>query len=291
MKSGAAMQAIGLGFSYGDGPDILQGLDFHLPHGGFTAVLGANGSGKTTLLKLLSGLVSPKSGEIMLRGQPMGSISHEKRYTSVGLVFQNPDDQLFALTVEEDVAFGPRNMGLDESMARKKTVEALCLVGAAHLADRPVYELSFGQKKRVAIAGALAMGPSILLLDEPTAGLDPAGELNLMRLLGELHRDRGVTIVMATHSVDLLPLFADRIMILEEGRLMKDAPIKNALADGGLLEQAGLRLPYVTHLMRELETKDGLEMGSLPLTVGEARLRILDILAGNASSIKAVADR
>ncbi|MBI5814146.1 MAG: ATP-binding cassette domain-containing protein [Nitrospinae bacterium] len=282
MSKDIVMAVRGLAYSYGAGPEIIHGMDFDLREGEFAAVMGANGSGKTTLIKLLAGLLEPGKGDVLLSGQNMKSVPNDRRYTRIGVVFQNPDDQLFAMTVADDVAFGPRNMGLDEHTVMARVKQALELVHAAHLMDRGVAELSYGQKKRVAIAGVLAMGSSILLLDEPAAGLDPAGENSIMRLIGELNRNKNVTVVMAAHSVDMIPLFASRVMILDKGKIMTDGPMRVALTDGNLLDRAGLRLPYVASLMRELEIKDGLSFADLPLTIGEARRRILELLPESA---------
>jgi cobalt/nickel transport system ATP-binding protein len=194
------------------------------------------------------------------------------------MVFQNPNDQLVSATVAEDVAFGPRNLGLSQSEVLYRVEEALHSVGAEHLRDRAIHHLSFGEQKRVAIAGTLAMKPSILILDEPTAGLDPAGEHEMMRMLGDLNHQQEITVILATHSVDLLPLFAHRIYLLNHGRVLKQGPAHEVFCDQELIQRSSLRLPYVSHLLDELNRFDGVPMNGLPLTIGEARLQLLELI-------------
>lgn len=265
-------------FTYPDGTLALDGVNFRVPHGEFVAMLASNGSGKTTLIRVCTGLLKPQEGQVLVGGEPIASLSQKQLYQQVGLVLQNPSDQLFAATVEEDVAFGPRNLGLDESEVQRRVDEALDCVGAAALRERAIHHLSFGQQKRVAVAGVLAMKPRILVLDEPTAGLDPAGEHQMLRLLATLNREQGITIVLATHSVDMLPLFATRIYVLKQGRVLREGSTETILCDREMLEAAHLRLPYVSHLLHELKEHDGVPIDSLPLTIGDARSKLLELL-------------
>jgi cobalt/nickel transport system ATP-binding protein len=174
-------------FRYPDGTTALSDILLDVMPGEFCGILGSNGSGKTTLLKLLDGMIKDFNGTILLDGDDICRLSPRQIYSKVGLVFQNPDDQLFAHSVYEDVAFGPRNMGLDEDEVRRRVAEALEAVEMAELAAKDIHNLSYGQKKRACIAGLLAMGHEILLLDEPTAGLDPMGEYRMMELLTRLN--------------------------------------------------------------------------------------------------------
>ena len=174
-------------------------------------MLGANGSGKTTLLKVLMQLVKPQRGQVLLNQDDVRELRPADVYRRVGMVFQNPTDQLFAATVEQDVAFGPANLDLPPTEIAARTDEALAAVDGLEFRDRPIHDLSFGQQKRVCLAGVLAMRPPILLLDEPTAGLDPAGESQMAELLLRLHRRQATTIIVCTHAVDLLPVLADRV--------------------------------------------------------------------------------
>lgn len=273
-----AIEANGISFSYEEGTQALRDVDFCVRRGEFLAMLASNGSGKTTLIKVLVGLLKPQKGSVRVFGRDIKSIVQTDLYQEVGLVFQNPNDQLFAATVEDDVAFGPRNLGLSEPEVVERTTEALACVEAAHLKDRAIHHLSFGEQKRVAMAGALAMRPSILILDEPTAGLDPAGEELIMRLLRHLNRERGLTIILATHSVDLLPLFADKICALNRGAVLCHGPAADVFGDHEMLSRACLRLPYITSLLLEMKERDGVPINGLPLTVGDARKRLLELI-------------
>ena len=247
------------------------------------AVLGANGSGKTTLMKILLRLLRPQQGIVRLHGVDVAGLPAAELYRQIGMVFQNPADQLFAATVEQDVAFGPRNLGLPEVEVAERVEEALTAVDAMPLADRPIQRLSFGQQKRICLAGVLAMQPSILVLDEPTAGLDPVTETQTIELLVRLNRHRNITTIVSTHCMDLLPVLADRIYVLSQGRIRREGPPREVLADRQAAMEAGLRLPLIAQLFHELR-ESGMEIESLPLTVDEARRRLLawlDPAAGN----------
>ena len=265
-------------FCYPDGTVALSDIRLDIHHGEFCGILGSNGSGKTTLLRLLDGIIKEFSGSVLLDGADIRRLSPREIYGKVGLVFQNPDDQLFAHSVYEDVAFGPRNMGFDEAEVTRRVGEALEAVEMADLAAKDIHNLSYGQKKRVCIAGLLAMGHEILLMDEPTAGLDPMGEYRMMELLTRLNRESGVTIIMATHSVDLVPVFLSRLHILSRGRLVRSGTPEEVFTAGGDLSSVKLRLPYIAELIHQLKTGDNLPFTRLPLTVGAARREILETL-------------
>jgi len=263
-------------FRYPDGTNALSDVSLDIMPGEFCGILGSNGSGKTTLLKLLDGMIKEFDGTVLLDGNDMRRLSPRQIYGKVGLVFQNPDDQLFAHSVDEDVAFGPRNMGLDEDEVRRRVLEALEAVEMSDLAAKDIHNLSYGQKKRVCIAGLLAMGHEILLLDEPTAGLDPMGEYRMMELLTRLNRESGVTIVMATHSVDLVPVFLSRLHILSRGSLVRSGTPEQVFSNRDDLAGVKLRLPYIAELIHQLKNGDRLPFRRIPLTVGEARRDILE---------------
>jgi cobalt/nickel transport system ATP-binding protein len=273
-----AVQTSGVTFTYQEGTRALDDVDFWAETGEFVAMLASNGSGKTTLIKVLIGLLKPEKGVVQIEGRDLGKLSWKDLYQRVGLVLQNPSDQLFAATVEEDVAYGPRNLGLAEPEVQSRVSEALECVQAAELRCRAIHHLSFGEQKRVSMAGVLAMRPSILILDEPTAGLDPAGEALMMRLLNRLNREQGITVILATHSVDLLPLFADRIYVLRRGRVLKQGPADEIFCDHEMIEQACLRLPYIAGLLHKMKEYDGVPINGLPLTIGEARMRLLELI-------------
>lgn len=265
-------------FTYDDGTEALAGIHFRVEEGEFVAVLGSNGSGKTTLIQLLVGLLKTNAGRIEIGGREIGSLAAEELYQRVGLVFQNPNDQLFAATVEEDCAFGPRNLNLPEAEVQKRVTESLAAVAALPLRGRAIHHLSFGEQKRVSLAGVLAMRPAVLILDEPTAGLDPAGEAQMMQLLKKLNREEKMTVILATHSVDMLPLFANRIYVLDRGRVLQEGPSEEIFRHQEMIVRAKLRLPYVSRLMYEMKRHDGVPIDGLPLTIGEARAQLLELI-------------
>jgi cobalt/nickel transport system ATP-binding protein len=273
-----AVEARGVTFSYDGGAPALTEVNFTVRAGESVALLAANGSGKTTLLKVLVGLLQPQGGEIRLFGTGVQRRPAQELYGQVGLVLQNPRDQLFCAVVEEDVAYGPRNLGWSESIVQQRVTEALAAVGALALRQRAVHRLSFGEQKRVAIAGVLAMSPRLLLVDEPTAGLDPQGEMQVLGLLRRLNQAQGITVVLATHSVDLLPLFVDRLCLLREGRVHREGSVIEVFADVEAMAQAHLRLPHVAALIDQLKRLDGVPIDGFPLTVATARQSLLALL-------------
>ncbi|MHB8844991.1 MAG: energy-coupling factor ABC transporter ATP-binding protein [Nitrospirota bacterium] len=268
-------------FSYADGTQALQDIALELHQGEFIGVLGSNGSGKTTLLKVMDGLVREYRGTVLLDGKEIRKLSPKEIYAKVGLVFQNPDEQLFAPTVSEDVAFGPVNMGFGTDEVARRVNNALKAVEMEGLARKSIHHLSFGQKKRICIAGLLAMGHEILLLDEPTAGLDPMGEYKMMDLLTKLNQEQGVTIVMATHSVDLVPLFLNRLYILSKGYIVRGGPPAEVFTAPDDMAQVKLRLPHIAELIYRLKNEDGMLFDKIPLTVGEARREIIKTMTGH----------
>lgn len=263
-------------FSYPDGTAVLSDIRFDVARGEFTGILGSNGSGKTTLLKVMDGLIRDYDGSVLLDGEDIRGLSPKQIYRKVGLVFQNPDDQLFAHTVFEDTAFGPRNMGFAETEVAERVRAALRDVDMEEFSGKSIHHLSFGQKKRVCIAGLLAMGHEILLLDEPTAGLDPMGEYRMMELLTRLNRENGVTIVMATHSVDLVPVFLHRLYILSRGRIARGGTPEEVLTAPSEMADVKLRLPHIAELIYRLKHEDNIPFDRVPLTIGEARREILE---------------
>ncbi|MEI6557674.1 MAG: ATP-binding cassette domain-containing protein [Rhodospirillaceae bacterium] len=236
----------------------LDGLSLTVPRGCRLAVLGANGCGKTTLFLHLNGSLQPGRGRIDLDGVP---VSYRRAAllgwrSRVGLVLQDPDDQLFAATVAEDVSFGPLNLGLGEAEVRTRVADALAAVGIEALAARPTHMLSYGQKRRVTLAGVLAMRPEVVLMDEPTAGLDAGGAALLLTALEALNAS-GTTLVFSTHDIDFAHGWADRVAVLAGGRCLGEGAPAAVLADAGLLARAGLRRP----LMVEIAEAAGLPPG------------------------------
>ena len=246
----------GLEYRYSDKILALRDLNLNIERGRKLALLGSNGSGKTTLLLHLNGTFRPTGGAILLDGQPAGyehrSLNDWRR--RVGLVLQEPDDQLFAATVAQDVSFGPLNLGLSEVETRTRVQEALEALRIAALAERATHSLSFGQKKRVAIAGILAMRPELLVLDEPTAGLDAHGVTHLLNALQRLH-EAGTTLVFSTHDTELAYAWADQVAILHEGTVLGQGETTAMLEDCELLAQARLKPPLLLELAQALETR------------------------------------
>jgi len=259
----------GITHAYEDGPAVVSGLSLDVPGGRALALLGPNGSGKTTLLRLLTGGLVPDAGTVELRGVP---VRHDRKgltvlRRAVQLVVQDPDDQLFSASVVQDVSFGPLNLGLSADEVRERVAGALASLDITGLAQRPVHLLSFGQRKRVAIAGAIAMRPDVLVLDEPTAGLDPAGQEALLDTLAEL-RAAGTTVVMATHDVDLALRWADDAAVLAGG-VLRTGPVAELLADTDLLASASLRPTWAHAAAAVLRAHGLLPAGRLPRTPEE----------------------
>lgn len=270
-------------FDYPDGTHALSGINLSVRHGEWAAILGSNGSGKTTLLRVLDGLLKDYAGSVLLDGTDVRKLTPRQIYSKVGLVFQSPDDQLFAPTVFEDVAFGPRNMGCSEEEVTRRVTESLELVDMVHAGRKAINTLSYGQKKRICIAGLLAMGHEILLLDEPTAGLDPMGEYRMMKLLNRLNKENRVTIVMATHSVDLVPIFIDSLSILSKGRVVRNGTPEEVFTAPDEMAAVKLRLPHIAELIHRLKHEDQVQFEKIPLTVGEARREIIRLFESRQS--------
>ncbi|ADL58178.1 ATP-binding cassette domain-containing protein [Methanothermobacter marburgensis] len=274
------IEAVNIRYTYPDGTEALKGIDFHAKKGEVVALLGPNGAGKSTLFLHFNGILQPTSGKVLVDGKEIdysksGLIKVRQK---VGIVFQNPDDQLFAPRVDEDVAFGPLNMGLDEDEVEERVKDALRKVGMSGYEDRPPHHLSGGEKKRVAIAGILAMKPDIMILDEPTSGLDPRGASQILRLLHELNEE-GMTIIISTHDVDLAPLYSDRIYIISGGEIISEGTPGDVFSDIDTIRGADLRLPRIAHLVEILQKEDDLPFGEpYPLTIGEARRKLRDQL-------------
>ncbi|MCA0144130.1 energy-coupling factor ABC transporter ATP-binding protein [Blastococcus sp. LR1] len=264
-----ALAAEGLVVGYGPGSRVLDGASLTVPAGRRLAVLGANGSGKTTLLRCLSGALRPAAGTVTVDGVPVaytrsGLRAHRQ---TVQLVLQDPDDQLFSASVAQDVSFGPLNLGLDEQEARARVDEALDLLAVDDLSARPTHQLSFGERKRVAIAGAVAMRPCVLLLDEPTAGLDPAAVAETLTALARL-QENDSTVVMSTHDVDLALRWADEVAVVVDRGVVQGPP-DEVLADPALLGRARLDRPWALTLGTRLRGLGLLPPGALPRTAGD----------------------
>jgi cobalt/nickel transport system ATP-binding protein len=259
--------AEGLVVGYQRDRPVLDGASLTVPAGRRLALLGANGSGKTTLLRCLSGALKPLAGAVRVDGAPL---EHSRRglkahRQEVQLVLQDPDDQLFSASVAQDVSFGPLNLGLSEEAVRDRVGEALDLLAVDHLAGRPTHQLSFGERKRVAIAGAVAMRPCVLLLDEPTAGLDPSAVADTLAALTRL-QEHDSTVVMSTHDVDLALRWADEVAVVVD-RTVVQGPPGDLLGDDALLARARLERPWALTVGARLRALGLLPEGTLPRDV------------------------
>lgn len=244
MTSTTGLSAHRLTVGYHGSPAVLHDADITLAPGRRVALIGANGSGKTTLLRTLAGSIEPFTGTVAVNGVPLrhGRRALNAHRGQVQLVLQDPDDQLFSADVYADVSFGPTNLGLSPNQVRQRVEDTLDLLGIRRLSGRPVHHLSHGERKRVAIAGAVAMQPRYLLLDEPTAGLDPAGTESLLQALDRLEAV-GTSIMLATHELALVWEWADEVALVNAGTVVV-APTDQILTDANLLESASLRLPW-----------------------------------------------
>lgn len=272
------LEAKDLRYNYPDGTEAIRGINFKVEEGQMISILGPNGAGKSTFFLHFNGIIEPTSGEIIIDGK---KLEYDKKSllearTKVGIVFQNPDDQLFAPTVFEDVAFGPMNMGLPEDEVKSRVEESLKVVGMAGFSQKAPHHLSGGQKKRVAIAGILAMKPRVMVLDEPTSGLDPNGASDIMQLLYDLNAE-GMTIIVSTHDVDLVPMYSDNINVLRLGQILKQGNCREVFSDKEVIDKADLRLPWIGQLFELLDEENNITFGedNYPLTVKDARQTLL----------------
>ncbi|NIL80493.1 ATP-binding cassette domain-containing protein [Rhodococcoides kroppenstedtii] len=263
-----AARAITVGY---DGRDVLRGASLDVPAGRRTAILGANGSGKTTLLRCLAGAVKPATGAVELDGEALrhnrsGLRAHRQE---VQLVLQDPDDQLFSADVYRDVAYGPANLGLPAAEVRERVESALTLLGIDGLSRRPVHQLSYGERKRVATAGAVAMRPCVLLLDEPTAGLDPRAEVEMFEAVSRLESAH-TTVVLSTHDVALALDWAHSVAVVVDGTVVQGDPV-TVLSDAELLARARLHVPWPLALAAELAADGVLPPDVRPRNAAELR--------------------
>jgi len=244
-----------LTYTYPGNVTALHGINFVAPRNARIAVIGSNGAGKSTLFKQFNGIFKPTSGSVLVRGEPITSANIREVRKFVGIVFQNADDQIFSPTVEQDVAFGPVNLGLDPETIHHRVHEALRLVGIEDLAHRVPHHLSGGEKKRVAIAGVIAMEPEVLVLDEPTAGLDPQGVHDLIGFINSLSRKYGMTVIFSTHDVSLVAEVADYVYVMSKGRFVAQGNVEEIFLQPDMLKSVRLDVPVLPKLIRSLQQK------------------------------------
>lgn len=270
-----------INYVYGEGTayekHALKDINLEIPDGQFVGIIGHTGSGKSTLIQHLNGLIKATSGEIYYNGENIyaDGYSMKELRSHVGLVFQYPEYQLFESDVLSDVCFGPKNLGLPEEEVKARSLEALHQVGLKEKHyDKSPFDLSGGQKRRVAIAGILAMHPEVLILDEPTAGLDPKGRDDILDQIQKLHKERGITVILVSHSMEDVAKYVDRIIVMDHGCMKFDGEPKKVFEHYKELESIGLAAPQVTYVMQTLKEK-GFDVDVHAITIEEAKQSVL----------------
>ena len=264
----------------------LDNVSLDIKDGEFVALIGHTGSGKSTLIQHFNGLLEPTSGKIIVDG--MDITSKDAKLTDirkkVGLVFQYPEYQLFEETISKDIAFGPKNLGLSEEEINLRVIKSMEMVGLDYekYKDKSPFDLSGGQKRRVAIAGVVAMQPTTLILDEPTAGLDPKGRDDILDQISKLHKDYNMTIIIVSHSMEDVAKIAERIIVMNHGKVALQGKPAEVFKQVDLLEEIGLGVPQVTYLVKKLREK-GLDISDNIFTIEEAKKELLSILKVNKS--------
>lgn len=285
----ATLEMEQVSYTYGAGSPFeqqaLRDVSFQTVPGELLGIIGHTGSGKSTLIRHLNGLLRPSAGQIRLDGQDIWE--HPKEIRSirfrVGMVFQYPEYQLFEETVRKDIAFGPRNMGLSEAEIDRRVQEAAALVGLPpELLEKSPFDLSGGEKRRAAIAGVMAMEPEILILDEPTAGLDPRGREQVFAMIREYRRQRDTTVLLVSHSMEDVARLADRVLVMEQGQIAMLDTAPAVFSRAAELEAMGLTVPAVTRIMLLLQ-RAGVPVASDVYTVEQAYARLLPLLKGGAA--------
>mgnify|MGYP001230576934 CR=1 FL=1 len=270
-------------YSYNKGCTALDHVNLSIEKGKVTAILGGNGAGKSTLFLNMNGVLTPDSGEVLFDGKPV--VYKPKQIMElrkrVGIVFQDPNDQLFSADVMSDISFGPMNLGLPVEEVRRITDEVVEQTGIEEYKKKPTHALSFGQKKRVAIAGVLAMKPDVIILDEPTAGLDPYGVSDILKLLAKLQKTTDLTIIISTHDIDIVPLYCDYAYVLDHGRVVMEDSAEQLFTRADELRRHSLRLPRIAHLMEILRKEDGFSVSEQASTIARARKMFQEILYSN----------
>lgn len=263
-------------------PLVLQSIDLQIESGSYSAIVGHTGAGKSSLLKTINGLLLPTAGKIEVGKDIIKQKNNKQALKNirkkVGMVFQFPEAQLFAETVEKDICFGPLNFGVPLRQAQKIAKEVMQLVGLPlHLLNKSPHSLSGGQKRRVAIAGILAMEPEILVLDEPGAGLDPKGKNEIMRLIKSLHQERNLTTILVTHDMDDVVHYADKIIVMENGRIVRNGDLRSVFSDRLAIKKWHLDLPEAYQFQLEIEDRTGIELPQICFTVDELADALMEV--------------
>jgi cobalt/nickel transport system ATP-binding protein len=254
----------------------LKDISMTVHHGEIVALCGPNGAGKSTLLQLIAGIIQADRGDVVVCGKKQEAGNRGEIFRQVGILFQDPNDQLFCTHVYEDIAYGPMNLGLDPEEIRRRVASAMDLMEVSQLASRPIHRLSHGEMRRVCLAGVIAMQPPLILLDEPTASLDPASTRHLIRLIQHLNSHHGYTLIMVTHDINIASMLATRVIVLDQGTIVADGTPREILTNRELLESSRLEPPLLTRLFQELD-KDCNNRLEIPLTIEEALERFKKI--------------
>lgn len=264
-----------LSFTYPDGTRALKNINIEIEKGEKVAIIGPNGAGKSTLFSHFNGLTEPTSGCVKIEGKPISFEKDEllKVRQKVGIVFQDPNDQLFAPTVKEDIAFGPMNLGLSYDEVEKRVEDALKMVGMENYEDKTPHHLSGGQQKRIAIAGIIAMKPELMILDEPTAGLDPDGVEKVLNIMNQLNEE-GMTLIISSHDIDIISKYADKIFVLYNGEIIESGNKNKIFSDMELLKKAHLRTPITTEILYNLK-ESGLNVNTEKISVKDTCAEII----------------
>lgn len=258
-------------YTYSDGSSALKNINMKINEGEKIAIIGPNGAGKSTLFHMFNGILKPTSGTITVNGVKVHKKNLVEIRRTVGMIFQNSDDQLFNSTVHQEIAYGLLNMGITGQELEDTIDWALKLVGMMEYKDKSPHNLSGGQKKRIAIASVLAMKPKVMVMDEPTTALDPRGVSRLIKLLNSINKELGITLIFATHDVDIVPLLANRVYVLNKGETILSGTTNEVFCHKDILRKINLRLPRIAHLTEILEHDGFLKMDSMPLTIGQAK--------------------
>lgn len=264
-----------LSFTYPDGTQALKNINIEIEKREKVAIIGPNGAGKSTLFSHFNGLTEPTSGCVKIEGKPISFEKDEllKVRQKVGIVFQDPNDQLFAPTVKEDIAFGPMNLGLSYDEVEKRVEDALKMVGMENYEDKTPHHLSGGQQKRIAIAGIIAMKPELMILDEPTAGLDPDGVEKVLNIMNQLNEE-GMTLIISSHDIDMISKYADKIFVLYNGEIIESGNKNKIFSDMELLKKAHLRTPITTEILYNLK-ESGLNVNTEKISVKDTCAEII----------------
>ena len=277
MMNSNAIEVQNLSFQYPDKTLALKNVSFTVKSGECVGLIGPNGAGKSTLFQILMGFLEPTQGTIHILNQDLNKKTKKQIRKKVGLVFQDPNDQLFSPTLGEDIAFGPFNLGYNREEIDRRVEKTLESLGLANLRNKAPHYLSFGEKKKAALATILSMDPEVIFLDEPFSNLDPESYADILQIV-QTYRKKGLTVVVATHDVDVLPDLVDKCILLDRGEMIAERKVRDMLTDYDLLSHHKMRMPILGLLFHNLEKRNVIQNPHLPLTLGEAESLIEKLL-------------